>query len=121
MYREQDARGTSSATAPRLANVGYLAQDPRYYDCVSTICSAAFVRSRGAVVGIALAFIFGQNLLASFVGGSLATYLPHSLGTVAASAALERPLPSYAALGSAAILSLLFAAGALWRFGREQL
>ncbi len=58
MYREQDARGTSSATAPRLANVGYLAQDPRYYDCVSTIlfsrvCSLAR-RSRWHRAGVHL-------------------------------------------------------------------
>ena len=58
VYREQDARGTSSATAPRLANVGYLAQDPRYYDCVSTIlfsrvCSLAR-RSRWHRAGVHL-------------------------------------------------------------------
>jgi ABC-2 type transport system permease protein len=90
------------------------------YVCL-TLMLGAFVRSRGAVVGIALALLFGQNLVSGFVGGSLASLLPHRLGALAASAALEQPLPSYAALGSAAILSMLFAAGALWRFGREEL
>jgi hypothetical protein len=40
---------------------------------------------------------------------------------MAASASLGQALPSYAAISTAALLSVLFIVAAPWRFGREEL
>jgi hypothetical protein len=85
-----------------------------------TLMLGPVVSSRGAVIGIVLALIFGQQVVGNFVG-PFALYLPHSLGAMAAAIGMGQALPSYAAVGTTAILSVLFVALALWRFGREEL
>jgi ABC-2 type transport system permease protein len=85
-----------------------------------TVMLGTFLKSRGAVVGIAVALIFGQQVLGNFLG-AFAAYLPHSLGAMAASTSLGQPLPSYGAIGVTAILSLVFVGAAVWRFEQEEL
>jgi ABC-2 type transport system permease protein len=84
------------------------------------IMLGTFVNSRGAVIGIALGLLFGQQL-AGNVLGPLAMYLPNALGALATGASLGQPLPSYAAIWISAILSVAFVAAAMWRFEREEL
>jgi ABC-2 type transport system permease protein len=85
-----------------------------------TIMLGTLVKSRGAVIGIAVAVLFGQQVVANFVG-PFAMYLPHSLGGMAATTSMGQPLPSYAAIGVTAVLSVAFVVAALWRFEREEL
>ena len=47
-----------------------------------TLMLGAFLNLRGAVVGIALGVIFGQQLLGNFVG-PIAAYFPNALGNLA--------------------------------------
>jgi hypothetical protein len=79
-----------------------------------------FLNSRGAVVGITLGILFGQQLAGNLLG-PLAMYLPNALGTLAAVASMGEPLPSVIPVAGTALLSMVFVAAALWRFRREEL
>jgi ABC-2 type transport system permease protein len=85
-----------------------------------TVMLGAFFSSRGAVVGVAIGVLFGQQVLGNFLG-PLASYLPNSLGTSAAGIALGQPQASFEAVISTAILTLGCVAAAIWRFGRDEL
>jgi ABC-2 type transport system permease protein len=85
-----------------------------------TVMLGTLVKSRGAVIGISVAVLFGQQLVANFVG-PVAMYLPHSLGALAATISMGQPLLSYGALAASVVLSMIFVAIGIWRFGREEL
>jgi hypothetical protein len=80
----------------------------------------AFCKSRGAVVGIAIAVLFGQQLLGNFVG-PVAAYFPNGIARLAIAVALGQELSSYGPIATAAVLSVLFVAATIWRFGRDEL
>jgi hypothetical protein len=85
-----------------------------------TLVLGAFLNSRGAVVGVAIGILFGQQVLGNFLG-PVASYLPDSLGGLAAGIALGQLQASSAAVVSTAILTLGCVAAAIWRFGRDEL
>ncbi len=85
-----------------------------------TVMLGTLVKSRGAVIGIAVAVLFGQQLVANFIG-PFAVYLPHSLGAMAATTSMGQPPLSLGALGVAVVLSMIFVAIGIWRFDREEL
>jgi ABC-2 type transport system permease protein len=86
-----------------------------------TLVLGAFLNSRGTVVGVAIGILFGQQVLGNFLG-PVASYLPESLGALAAAIALgQSNAVSYAAVFSTTILTLGCVAAAIWRFGRDEL
>ena len=85
-----------------------------------TLMLSAFCNSRGAVIGIAIGVLLGQQLLGGFVG-SLADYFPAAIGRLASGVAMGQPLTSYTAITSAIALTIVFIAAALWRFSRDEL
>jgi hypothetical protein len=72
------------------------------------------------VVGIAIAVLFGQQLLGNFVG-PVAAYFPNGIARLAIAVALGQELSSYGPIATAAVLSVLFVAATIWRFGRDEL
>jgi ABC-2 type transport system permease protein len=117
----QIAAATGQFPAPGLfaLGIGLLSLHALFYVTL-TLMLGTFLKSRGAVVGIAVALIFGQQVLGTFLG-AFAVYLPHSLGAMAATTSLGQPLPSYGAIGVTAIFSVVFVSAALWRFGQQEL
>jgi ABC-2 type transport system permease protein len=113
------ATGQFPAAGSFALGLGLLSLHTLFYATL-TLMLGTFVNSRGAVVGIAVGLIFGQQVLGNFLG-PFAVYLPHSLGAMAASTSLGQPLPSFGAIGVTAILSLVCVAAAIWRFGQEEL
>jgi ABC-2 type transport system permease protein len=85
-----------------------------------TLMLGAFLNSRGAVVGIALGVIFGQQLLGNFVG-PIAAYFPNALGSLATMVALGQPVQSYGVVASTVLLIVVFVVATVWRFGRDEL
>jgi len=104
---------------PFTIGLGVLALHTMFY-LTLVVMLGTFLNSRGAVVGIALGILFGQQLAGNLLG-ALAMYLPSSLGTLAAVASMGEPLPTVVPIAATALLSVLFVAAALWRFGREEL
>jgi ABC-2 type transport system permease protein len=88
-----------------------------------TIMLSAFFKSRGPIVGIALAVFIGQDLTAGLLSKFvpwLYDILPSRLIEYAGAIALDQPLPNTAPLVLASVMSVLFTAAAIWRFGREE-
>jgi ABC-2 type transport system permease protein len=85
-----------------------------------TVMLGAFLDSRGAVVGVAIGVLFGQQVLGNFLG-PFASYLPNSLGALASALALGQPQPALGVVISTGILTLGCVAAAIWRFGRDEL
>ena len=82
--------------------------------------SATLTRSRGAVIGISLGALFGQQILGSMLSAA-AGVLPMTLGQLAGIAASGEDLPTYAPIAATALLSTFFVAIAVWRFIQEEL
>jgi hypothetical protein len=85
-----------------------------------TLMLGAFLNSRGAVVGIALGVLFGQQLLGGFVG-PIAAYFPSMLSNLATQVALGHLDASYGVVASTVLLTLALVGGAVWRFSRDEL
>jgi ABC-2 type transport system permease protein len=104
---------------PFTIGLGLLALHTIFY-LTLVVMLGTFLNSRGAVVGITLGILFGQQVAGNLLG-PLAMYLPNALGTLAAVASMGEPLPSVIPVAGTALLSMVFVAAALWRFGREEL
>jgi ABC-2 type transport system permease protein len=104
---------------PFAIGLGVLAVHTLFY-LTLVVMLGTFLNSRGAVVGIALGLLFGQQLAGNLLG-PVAMYLPNSLGALATLASMGEPLPSVVPVVVTALLSVVFVAAALWRFGREEL
>ncbi len=110
--------------------VGYLAQDPRYYEHMSARetlrFTAGFFFSRGPVIGITLLILFGFQIFTSLAPGLLKVMpwmLTLSSGTelsFAAMLALGQRLPSMLPIYATVGWCLLFVVVAVWRFNREE-
>jgi ABC-2 type transport system permease protein len=85
-----------------------------------TIMLGAFFNSRGAVVGVAIAVLFGQQVLGNFLG-PIANYLPNNLGNLASALTLGQPHSSVGAVVTTALLAICCVALAIWRFSRDEL
>lgn len=85
-----------------------------------TLMLGTLLNSRGAVTSIALGVLLGQSFLGGLLG-PVAAYLPNNLGNLAASVATGGPIPSFAPIASAAILTIVFVVAAVWRFNRDEL
>ena len=83
----------------------------------------AFFGSRGPVIGISIALLVGQDLVAEFLAKPfpwLPGILPGKLVGMVALLAKGLPVGSPAPLLAAAICSALFVVAAIWRFEREE-
>ena len=88
-----------------------------------TLMLGTIFNSRGPVIGIALALLIGQDLVAGLVAEFIPWFpdvLPQRLYDFALLALDSEPLPSYVSLIVASTLSVIFVAVAIWRFGREE-
>ena len=85
-----------------------------------TLMLGAFCKTRGAVIGIAIGILLGQQLLGSFVG-PIGAFFPVAIGQVASGIALGQPLTSYSAIATAVVLTIVFVGAAVWRFSRDEL
>jgi ABC-2 type transport system permease protein len=88
-----------------------------------TIMLGAIFRSRGPVVGIALAVFIGQDLAAGLLGEWIPWFpkiLPQRMYEFATGVVAGQLLPSTTPLILAAVLSVIFVLVAIWRFGREE-
>lgn len=83
----------------------------------------AFFNSRGPVIGISIAVLAGQDLLAEFLAKPfpwLPRILPGKLVAMAVPLASGLPLGSPAPILAAVVASAVFVALAIWRFRREE-
>ena len=104
---------------PFAIGLGVIAVHTLFY-LTLVVMLGTYLNSRGAVVGIAVGLLFGQQLAGNLLG-PVAMYLPNSLGALATLASMGEPLPSVVPVAVTALLSVVFVAAALWRFGREEL
>jgi ABC-2 type transport system permease protein len=82
-----------------------------------------FFNSRGPVIGISIAVVVLQDLMAQLLVGPLPWLpgvLPSRLTELSVSMASGEPLASIDPLLTAAVLSILFVSVAVWRFRREE-
>jgi ABC-2 type transport system permease protein len=88
-----------------------------------TVMLGSFFRSRGPVVGIALAVFIGQDIAAGLLSEFtpwLYEILPSRLNEYANMAVAGLSIPNTAPLIIAIVLSLFFSVTAIWRFSREE-
>jgi hypothetical protein len=92
-----------------------------------TLMLGTLFSNRGAVIGLALAFLFGQQFLAQMLPLLLnvlpiGIFLPRDgVPTITSALILGQPLPTLAPVLWSAGLSVLFVLVGLWRFERTEL
>jgi ABC-2 type transport system permease protein len=97
-----------------------------------TLMLGAFFNSRGAVIGIPLALILGQQFilgLANWISPRIVEFLPYALvvpldegavGSIASAVILGRSLQLWTPIPTSILMMFAFIALAIWRFGREE-
>lgn len=88
-----------------------------------TMMLGTIFRSRGPVIGIAMAIFIGQDFVEQLLVKTLPwlpTILPQKLLEYAQLAIEGQPLPSVTPLVLMSSLSVIFILVAIWRFGREE-
>jgi ABC-2 type transport system permease protein len=106
---------------PFLAGAGVLLLTLFFYVSLVIMLGVLF-ESRGPVLGIALGFLWGGNILRNFFPWLLYV-LPYGMEGVALGVVQGGPLPAMAVseIISTAVLSIVFTLVALWRFQRKEL
>jgi ABC-2 type transport system permease protein len=111
---------------PFLAGMGCLAVCLIFFQTF-TLMLGALINNRGAVIGLGLALLFGQQFLANMFPIMwqvlpVGIFLPKDTGlTLAPALMLGEPLPSFAPLLFTAGFSILFLVIGVWRFKRAEL
>ncbi len=97
-----------------------------------TLMLGAFYNSRGPVIGIPIALIFGAQLilgLVNWISPKILEFLPYALvvpldqgavGSIAQNVILGQPLQLWTPIPSSILMIIVFIALAIWRFGREE-
>lgn len=91
-----------------------------------TLMLGAIFRSRGPVIGISMVLIFGNQLvglapiLAQIMPWNLVMDLAPQQPALAVLLAQGQPLPSISPIIGTTVLTVVFIAVALWKFGREE-
>lgn len=111
---------------PFLGAMGSLAVALIFFQTFTLMLGTLF-SGRGAVIGLGLAFLFGQQFLVQMLPLLLSVlpigiFLPRdSVPTITSALILGQPLPSLSPLLWSAGLSVLFVLIGLWRFERTEL
>ncbi len=116
-YWEASANGLGLTGVPFVLGLGLLYLNLLFYVAL-TVMLGTFFRSPTPVIGIPVVLLFLQVGLVEATG--LDAYLPGALPFLAPVAMLGQPLPWLFPIGAAAVLTLLFSALAIWRFGRDE-
>lgn len=97
-----------------------------------TLMLGAFYNSRGAVIGIPIALIMGQQLimgLFNWISPRILEFLPYALvlpldqgavGSIAYNVIMDQPLQLWTPIPSSILMIIVLIALAIWRFGREE-
>jgi ABC-2 type transport system permease protein len=97
-----------------------------------TLMLGAFFNARGAVIGIPLALILGQQFilgLANWISPRIVEFLPYALviplgdeasGSIASAVILGRSLPTWISIPASILTIFAFIGLAIWRFRREE-
>ena len=94
-----------------------------FYFLTLTLMLGSFFSSRAPVIGIALAILIGQDIVAPLLATPLPWFhliLPQELMVNAQMVANGQPMDSWVPVVVSLIMSLLFILVAIWRFGREE-
>jgi ABC-2 type transport system permease protein len=94
-----------------------------FYFLALTLMLGSFFNSRAPVIGIALAILIGQDIVAPLLAKTLPWFhliLPQELMVNAQMVANGQPMDSWVPVIISSIMSLLFILVAIWRFGREE-
>jgi hypothetical protein len=94
-----------------------------FYFLALTLMLGAFFSSRAPVIGIALAVLIGQDIVAPLLAKPLPWFhliLPQEMIVNAGLVANGQPMDSWVPVIVTSIMSLLFILVAIWRFGREE-
>lgn len=109
-----------------VLNIIILGVSMTFYMTLALMLST-FTNNRGALIGIALIALFGQQMLTQAVPVlypllPLQLIMPGTNGTLALSslALLGRPLPTILPIIATAAVSVVFVGVAIWRFHREE-
>jgi ABC-2 type transport system permease protein len=123
--------GTSIQPLDFLGGLGIMYLSTVYW-LAFTLMLGAFFNSRGAVIGIPLALILGQQFilgLVNWISPRIVEFLPYALvvplgdeaaGSIASAVILGRPMPLWTPIPAAILSIFLFIALAIWRFSREE-
>jgi ABC-2 type transport system permease protein len=93
------------------------------YFLTLTLMLGSFFNSRAPVIGIALAVLIGQDIVAPLLAKPLPWFhliLPQEMIVNAGLVANGQPMDSWVPVIVTSIMSLLFILVAIWRFGREE-
>ena len=111
---------------PFLAAMGCLAVALIFFETLTLMLGTLF-NNRGAVIGLGLAFLFGQQFLIQLVPAlyemlPAGIYLPMggSETTLASALILGQPLPSFAPVIWCTAFSILFTAVGIWKFSKTE-
>jgi ABC-2 type transport system permease protein len=94
-----------------------------FYFLTMTLMLGTFFSSRGPVIGIALAVLIGQDIVAQLLARPLPwlhLILPQELMVNASLVANGKPVDSWVPVIVTSIMSVLFIVAAIWRFEREE-
>ena len=94
-----------------------------FYFLTLTLMLGSFFNSRAPVIGIALAVLIGQDIVAQFLAESLPWFrlvLPQELMVNAGLVANGEPMDSWVPVIVTSVMAVLFIVAAIWRFGREE-
>ena len=122
----QLAEGSWMPFLPFLAGMGCLAICLIFFQTFTLMLGTLF-NNRGAVIGLGLAFLFGQQFLGNMLPVlyqvlPVGVFLPRDTEVTLASALmLGQPLPSLSPLLWTAGLSILFLVIGVWKFKRVEL
>lgn len=110
--------GTLLAAAPFAGGLGIIALHASFYLAL-TLMLGTFFNSRGPVLALPLAVLFGGDLTVG-LWPVLGEAMPWLLGRMAVLTVQGLPLPSIWPLALTCVWTLGFVALAIWRFGREE-
>lgn len=94
-----------------------------FYFLTMTLMLGTFFSSRAPVIGIALAVLIGQDIVAQLLARPLPwlhLILPQELMVNASLVANGKPVDSWVPVIVTSIMSVLFIVAAIWRFEREE-
>ncbi|TFH33893.1 MAG: hypothetical protein E4G99_10605 [Anaerolineales bacterium] len=114
-----------------LAGLGIIYLSALYW-MTFTLMLGTFFNSRGAVIGIPLALILGQQFilgLINWISPKLIPFLPYllvvpaegaNMGSIVSSVIVGSPPPTWIPIPASIVSILLFVAVGIWRFQREE-
>jgi len=94
-----------------------------FYFLTLTLLLGSFFNSRAPVIGIAMAVLIGQDIVAPLLAKPIPWFhliLPQEMIVNAGLVANGQPMDSWVPIIVTSIMSLLFTLVAIWRFGREE-